>query len=438
MSRRAAEERLLPANSKSVDKAIRETKKAAELREYRIEGARGLVLLVTAAGTATWYVHYDKAEGTKRLRRKKKLGRVDAVALGVAIDEAAALRPEIRRGADPARQAAAARAIPTFDELSIVRMNGSSPLRETTASDYKLVLKRDILPVIGHLPAEGPVGVTRQHVIGIMDRIAARGATRRADTARAVISTIYEHGKDRGLVHSNPAENIRKRHDYAPRDVVATRDQIRLLWLAIQDGTAAMDAEIADIVSLAMLVGQRRRETASLQTAEVRIDPQSPRLEFRRGMTKNHNRHIVPLGPQALTVVERALKRAGDSLWLFRGARAGRPIAPRSVSKAMQRTRDRLGIDDLTIHDLRRTMGTYMSQYGVPEEIRKRVLNHDGKRTGNITADVYDWYDHFEEKRAALELWGDAVEAIVSGAVVEIDRYETRLARYKGSERIRV
>src|SRR5262245_31918176 len=51
--------------------------------------------------------------------------------------------------------------------------------------------------------------------------------------------------------------------------------------------------------------------------------------------------------------------------------------------------------------------------FGVPRDIRERVLNHGGKRTGGITEAVYSWYDYAAEKRAALELWADALMCLV-------------------------
>jgi integrase len=437
MPRRVGDQRLLPANGQSLKKAIKEAKGGGQLVEYRIEGARGLVMLITPVGTATWYVHYDMVEGTKRLRRKMKLGRVDEIPLGTAIDRALALRPAIKDGGDPAREVAVAKERLTFAQLAERRF-AKQRLRPSTVGDQQLVMRRDILPVIGHLFIDGDGGVTSQHVIDIVDTIEARGASRRADTARALISAIYEYGKSEKLLITNPAADMRRRHDYAPRDVVATNDQLRVLWNAAHDGTAAMDDTIADIVMLATLTGQRRKETAHLFVTDVHLDTDMPRMEFRRSDTKNAHKHVVPLSRQARLVVERALKRRSTSRWLFPGQLPNRPISVRSVTKAMERTRDRLKVDDITIHDLRRTMGTYLSKFGVPESVRKRIFNHDGKRTGNVTADVYDWYDHFEEKRAALELWGDAVDVIVSGVDREIDRYEVRLARYKGTETLRV
>jgi hypothetical protein len=75
----------------------------------------------------------------------------------------------------------------------------------------------------------------------------------------------------------------------------------------------------------------------------------------------------------------------------------------------MERTRAKLGINDITMHNLRRTAGTYMSRFGVPKDVRERILNHGGMRKGSITEGVYNLFKYDAEKRAALELWADAL-----------------------------
>lgn len=79
-----------------------------------------------------------------------------------------------------------------------------------------------------------------------------------------------------------------------------------------------------------------------------------------------------------------------------------------------------------------------MTKYGVPREIRERVLNHGGKRTSSVTESVYSWYDYELEKRAALELWADVLDALVRGNGVELEDYATRLSRLKGSTKVRI
>jgi integrase len=128
-----------------------------------------------------------------------------------------------------------------------------------------------------------------------------------------------------------------------------------------------------------------------------------------------------------------AIEQAGSSEFVFPGERGASHIASRSVSKAVERTRARLGIKDISMHDLRRTVGTHLSRLGVPKDVRERILNHGGKRKGNLTDSVYNLYEYDAEKRAALELWGDALDCIVKGKQSYIQDYHGRLARLRGA-----
>ena len=321
----------------------------------------------------------------------------------------------------------------TFAELTLERMAKGEPLRSGTQRDYGHVLKRDILPVIGNKSAKI---ITREDIIDVLDRISARGAYRRADTARAVISSIFGYAMDRGLVSTNPASGLRNRHDYQPRDVVASEDDLRRLLAALDNGHAPMSPSVVTIVRLALLTGLRRTEIAAARKAELELSTASPVLTIPRGRAKNRNAHRVPLSRQAAALFRKAIEAAGDSEFVFPGTRPAAPIASHSVSQAMQRTRDKVGLEDITMHDLRRTAGTYMSRLGVPKDVRERILNHGGSRKGSITDGVYNHYEYDAEKRAALQLWADALDGIIGTGPREIDSYHVRLARIKGEHKI--
>jgi integrase len=434
MARAAHEQQLLPPNSKAIQKAVKVCI-GGKLREFRIDGVRGLVLHVLPSGTATWYLHYDVAVGKKRIRRKFKLGRLDEIGLAQATAEVERLRPLIREGKDPAFDKIDTRNSMTFAQLAEERLQKGDPLRPGTLRDYRHVLNKDILPIIGPTPAKA---VSREAVIDVLDRISARGSSRRADTARAVMSSIFGYGVDRGLVPTNPASGPRNRHDYQPRDVVASDDDIRRLWSAIDRGEAAMSSDVGTIVKLALLTGLRRTEIAGARRAELDLDAAEPVLTIPRGRAKNRNAHRVPLSHQSVELFREAMRKAGESEFIFPGERTATHVASRSVSKAMERTRAKLGIEDITMHDLRRTAGTYMSRLGVPKDVLERILNHGGSRKGSVTDGVYNHYEYDAEKRAALELWADALNAIVGRGPVEINGYHARLARLKGGKKIRL
>jgi integrase len=203
-------------------------------------------------------------------------------------------------------------------------------------------------------------------------------------------------------------------------------------------GEAAMSPAVATIVRLVLLTALRRTEVAAARKDELDLDSGSPVLTIPRGRAKNRSAHRVPLSRQAASLFRQAVEAAGQSEFIFPGERTGLHIASRSVSKAMERTRAKLGIEAITMHDLRRTAGTYMSQYGVPKDVRERILNHGGMRKGSVTESVYNRYEYDAEKRAALELWADALAGIIGHGPSEVRGYHARLARLKGKETVKI
>jgi hypothetical protein len=164
----------LPGNVKAILRAVRDAAETGSAREFRIDGVRGLVLLVLPSGTATWYLHYDVAVGRTRRRRKLKIGRLDDIALADVIAVAERQRPAIRSGADPVARRQNERHEPTFADLVEERFGKGSPLRPATERDYRHVLAHDVLPTLGALPAKQ---VTREQIVMVVNKVAARGAT---------------------------------------------------------------------------------------------------------------------------------------------------------------------------------------------------------------------------------------------------------------------
>ena len=63
-----------------------------------------------------------------------------------------------------------------------------------------------------------------------------------------------------------------------------------------------------------------------------------------------------------------------------------------------------------TNHDIRRTVRSGLSRLKISEEAREAVLAH--VRPG--IKGTYDHHDYLAEKREALELWGERVQALTN------------------------
>jgi integrase len=81
-----------------------------------------------------------------------------------------------------------------------------------------------------------------------------------------------------------------------------------------------------------------------------------------------------------------------------------------SKSKAALDKQARIG--SWRLHDVRRTVATRMAELGVQPHVIEAVLNHiSGHKAG--VAGVYNRSSYAAEKKAALDLWGRHVQAVI-------------------------
>jgi hypothetical protein len=65
-----------------------------------------------------------------------------------------------------------------------------------------------------------------------------------------------------------------------------------------------------------------------------------------------------------------------------------------------------------------------MAQLRVEPHVVEKILNHSGAGVAGPMGKIYQRYDYLDERRAALELWGETLMRIVStgsrGVVVQL------------------
>ena len=127
--------------------------------------------------------------------------------------------------------------------------------------------------------------------------------------------------------------------------------------------------------------------------------------------TKNGKKHVAHLSEQSIAVLNRAQKKG---LFVF-SILGTRPFHDFSKAK---RVLDRLcAVRQWRLHDLRRTCVSGMARLGVAPHVADKILNH---QTGTISgvAAVYQRHEFLAERRAALDLWGAHVAALIDGVVI--------------------
>lgn len=104
----------------------------------------------------------------------------------------------------------------------------------------------------------------------------------------------------------------------------------------------------------------------------------------------------------------RRLPRIEGNPYLLPGHRHGRPLV--NIDKPWRRVRKAAGIEDVRLHDLRRTVGSWLAQAGNSLHLIGKVLNHSSP---NTTA-VYARFGQ-DQVRQALEDHGKRILGAASG-----------------------
>jgi integrase len=424
----------MPKASRNVLATDREVKSATSRHartDFRVRGALGLQLRVTASGTKTWALAY-KSPATGKWA-KVALGTYPVIGLAEAKGRALDLAAEVRKGHDPVHDKRQMALAETFEALAARYMreheirNARDGRRSRSTEEAQRQLDRDILPRIGRLRAES---VTRQHVMHVVEAIADRNAYVAADRALGLIRAIYNWACGTGRLERNPTLGLKKRNVGRPKTRVLSPLEIGIFWQVIEplDG---ITAALRDAYRLQLLTGARIGEVIGTPRNELNLERGLWTIAAIR--TKAKREHALPLSASAVAIWRTAIGRADAEAqrraentgrqsepprWVFPSPRTDGPIDPHAATYGILRTKERLASAGLTArfntHDLRRTVATQLGEMRVADELIERILNH-APRT--VAGKHYNHAKYLGPMRRALDAWAERLHVIVSKRV---------------------
>src|SRR5262245_319471 len=385
-------------------KNVEAMRPSAERREIADGLMSGLYLIVQPSGARSWAVRY-RHHGQSR---KHTLGPYSAIDLKAARELGAKALRTVAEGRDPGREKIAARAakadsvdriVEDFLERHVRRSN-----RPRTAQETERLLRQHVLP-----RWRGRVvhDITRRDVLDILDRVVDGGAPIAANRVFAAVRKFFNWCVARDILAASPCAGVKPPTAERARDRVLSDDQLRRVWAAAEK----LDGTFGPLVKLLALTGQRRDEVAGVRWDELDLDTRLWTLPPAR--TKNNQPHEVPLSKAALAVLQKVPRIASSPFVLTTNGGA----SPASGYSKNKRRLDALLPADMPpwrLHDLRRTAASGLARLGINLPVIEKVLNHSSGSFAGIVG-VYQKHSFADEKRAALEAWGNFVAALVEG-----------------------
>ena len=369
------------------ERVVRDTKPDGKARTIWDKQVMGLGLQVTPKGVKNYIIRYRTGDR----KRQAIIARAGQVSLAEARKRAGAELVKIRNGetAGPLERREAEQAAPTvaegvtrfFDEY-VPRRMADGRLSERTLYDYRKQAGRTILPALGERKIRD---VTRHD---IERAVASRGPVQRNRTL-ALLSRIFALFETWELrpQNSNPVRGIEKARE-EPRDRVLAPSEIQALAMAL-DGID--DPFPAACVRFLLMTGWRSGEALALQWHDINFE--TGEIVLASTKTGRQVRTVAGLALDLLNDVP----RINNNPHVFAGAR-GVAISYKTLRSCFQRACRAAGLEDVRLHDIRRSVATSAAASGLSVFLLRDLLNHRSismanryaRRAGSALQEAHD------------------------------------------------
>lgn len=400
-------------------------------KEYTIADGRGLYMVVTPEGAKLWDFRYS----FNGLRRKLAIkGGFPSVSLKAAREEAERLRAMISRGEDPreVRKAAiekveqqaeverqqAAREATTFEVVAREWYKRESDHR-TPGYGVEIIrrLEKNVFPWIGERPI---TDIRPPDVLKPLRMVEERGARESAHRILGICSQIFRFAVASGIIESDPTRDLRgalarpvETHFAALTDP----KKVGALLRAVDGYRGSSETRLA--MRLGILTFVRPGNLRMAEWAEFHNLDAPEKAEWRipGAKMKIHTARdfVVPLAPQAITLLEELRPLTGRGRFLFPSPRPSKPERPMS-NNTVNAALKRMGYtsDEMTGHGVRAMARTLCHEVlGFAPEVIEEQLAHG--KPGPL-GDAYDRTTHMPERRRLMREWAKYLDGLKANA----------------------
>jgi hypothetical protein len=384
--------------------------------EYAIWDAHltGFGVRVRPSGAMSYVVGYRAGSGRGAPKKRLTIGAVGKITPEQARTLARGILGAVAHGRDPAQERRKAEASVENTLRSIAEnyfAREGHKLRSVHAR--QMALERLVYPTLGGRQIDD---IKRSDINKLLDKIEDENGARTATLALAYLRRMMNWHATRSDEFRTPIVRGMARGVTTKRDRVLTDDELRAFWRAAE----GWDHPFTRLLRFILLTATRREEAAGMKWAELGGDlwtipaaRYKTKIDFELPLSRaalDVLASVPILGEMGLVFTTTGKARMGgfskfkarfDSLMLNE---------LRKTSEERGDDPAKMTIDRWTVHDLRRTARSVMTQAAVPPDHAERALGHV---IGGVRG-VYDRHGYREEKRQAFEALAAHVERVLN------------------------
>ncbi len=350
----------------------------------------GLGIMLFPSGTKTFFV-YKRVNGRPD---KIKLGRFPQMAVEQARKAAYSIINEIDKGIDPKLEKSKIAKEMLFSELFQEFMEKHSKLHKKSwrfdEDKYRLHLSHFAKRRIG--------AISKTDIIQLHSSLAKTSGLYSANRVLGMLATMFNKAIEWGWEGINPCIGIKKFKEKS-RERFIQGDEITKFFKSLNEEPNEV---FRDFFYISLLTGARRSNVQSMNWSDISFN----RSEWVIKETKNGEAQTITLSSQAIAILqERCKTRSSDWVFPSSSSKSGHIEEPK---KAWKNLLQRVEIEDLRIHDLRRTLGSWQAATGANSFIIGKSLGHKTQHATAIYARL-----NMDSVRESVNRATDAMFAMV-------------------------
>jgi integrase len=399
------------------DTRIRNAKPA--VKSYKLSDGGGMYLFVTREGARYWRMDYRV--GAKR--RTLALGVYPAVTLATARTRREEARAMLAEGADPSSAKKAtklAAKLASENTFEAVAREWIGRQRSRLAPRYcALVLARleaDIFPQIGSRPI---ADIGAPELLEALRKVEKRGVTETARRLRQTCGQVFRYAIATGRAKDDPAPALRGALGSPGRrrgHRAMTLNEVPNFLTALEGYDGDPRTRLA--LRLMVLTFARTTELRAARWSEFeKLDEDEPLWRIPADRMKMKREHIVPLSPQAVTVLRelRKLPGSGASPFLFPSPSREGYMSNNTMLYALYR----MGYHSrATVHGFRAMASTALNEIGFRPDVIERQLAHQEQ---NAVRAAYNRAEYLSERRTMMNRWADQLDNLCGKNVLDLN-----------------
>ncbi|KLE24169.1 tyrosine-type recombinase/integrase [Vibrio diabolicus] len=409
-------------NNKQIDALIRSG-------ENTMKSVGDGLYIRIARGKPSWVVKYSI--GKKRAQIALPIA-YPSMPIREAKAEALKIRQDVKIGIDPKskRKQSQFHAIRNVDHLfkdwydNYLVRHFKHP--EIPARFYRKEIKR-------HIGVMTVKDVTPQHIRQIINEVSLSGRKSIANKVLQYSKQMFNHAIKLNLITYNPAQAFTAKDaggtEYS-RTRVLRADEIAYVLAQLRQHRTIFTRENYLAVCLLLNLGCRKGELISAKWEDFDF---VGKIWYCRPNKKAKDAPVeaiaIPLTDLVIKWLNELYVRSAGSEYVFPSRKISRRrdyISDDTLNHALAKMFG-MKVDGnkkpypnllpevkhFTVHDLRRTCRSLLSQLGVEEHIAERCLNHKQSKL----VETYDRYHFIEEKRKAFQKVSDYIEPLTSANI---------------------